>query len=197
MKTKLNTNTMNKYVLTLVVALFLMPLASMAQDIFEKYSDNPNVTYVNIKPKMFQMIAKIEVNTDDPETQAYMDMVNSITSFKTIVTDSKEVATDVLGWVTNRSKSLEELMVVKDNGVEVKFFVQEGKDADHVKELLMFVNGLSSVTKDMDVNVNGKKREVETVVVSLTGDIDLNQISKLTSKMNIPAGEHLGKKNKK
>src|SRR5690606_24980612 len=128
MKTKLNTNTMNKYVLTLVVALFLMPLASMAQDIFEKYSDNPNVTYVNIKPKMFQMIAKIEVNTDDPETQAYMDMVNSITSFKTIVTDSKEVATDVLGWVTKRSKSLEELMVVKDNGVEVKFFVQEGKD---------------------------------------------------------------------
>ena len=42
--------------------------------------------------------------------------------------------------------------------------------------------------------MNGKKREFETVVVSLTGDIDLNQISKLTQKMNIQGGEHLEKK---
>jgi hypothetical protein len=32
------------------------------------------------------------------------------------------------------------------------------------------------------------------VVVSLTGDINLNEISKLTDKMNIPGGEHLDKK---
>lgn len=195
MKTLINKNKMNKQILTILVVALLLPLSSFAQDVFEKYSDNPNVTYVNIKPKMFQMLAKMDIDTDDPETQAYMDMVNSISSFKTIITDSKDISTDIASWVKKRSSSLEELMEVKDDGVVVKFFVKEGKDSDHVKELLMFVDGLSAVTKNADVNVNGKKRDFETVVVALTGDIDLNQISKLTNKMNIPAGEHLEKKN--
>ncbi|GAL63962.1 hypothetical protein JCM19300_3165 [Algibacter lectus] len=43
------------------------------------------------------------------------------------------------------------------------------------------------------IEVGGKERKIETVVVSLTGDIDLNEISKLTDKMNIPGGKHLDK----
>ncbi|HZW62755.1 MAG TPA: DUF4252 domain-containing protein [Flavobacteriaceae bacterium] len=195
MKTTINTYTMKKQIFPLIVALLLLPVSSFAQDIFEKYSDNTNVTYVNIKPKMFQMIAKIEVSTEDPETQAYMDMVNSISSFKTIITSSKDISTDIASWVKKRATSLEELMEVKDDGVVVKFYIKEGKDADHVEELLVFVDGLSAVTKNADVNINGNKRDFETVIVALTGNIDLNQISKLTSKMNIPAGEHLDKKN--
>jgi hypothetical protein len=35
-----------------------------------------------------------------------------------------------------------------------------------------------------------------TIIMSITGDIDLKQISKLTSKMNIPGGEHLEQNNK-
>ena len=85
-------------------------------------------------------------------------------------------------------------MVVKDDGVNMTFYVKEGRDADHVSEFLMFVDGLSAITKEADIEMNGKKREFETVVVSLTGDIDLNQISKLTQKMNIQGGEHLEKK---
>ena len=49
---------------------------------------------------------------------------------------------------------------------------------------------------DEKIEINGKERKIETVVVSMTGDIDLNEISKLTSKMNIPGGEHLDKKKK-
>ena len=45
------------------------------------------------------------------------------------------------------------------------------------------------------VEINGENRKIETVVVSLTGDIDLNEISKLTDKMNIPGGSHLEKGN--
>ena len=199
MKTLINIkqNKMKKNVILLVMAIMLTPLTTMAQDIFSKYSDNADVTYVNIKPKMFQMLAKIEVNTDDPETQEYLNMVNSITSFKTIVTDNKSISNDIESWVKSRKSALEELMEVRDDGVEMNFYVKEGKDSDHVSELLMFVNGLNNVTKDSDVTINGKKREFETVVVSLTGNIDLNQISKLTKKMNIPGGEHLEDKKKK
>ncbi|GGZ82473.1 hypothetical protein GCM10007028_20360 [Algibacter mikhailovii] len=168
----------------------------MAQkDIFEKYSDDPDVTYVSIKPKMFQMIAKMGISVDDPEAQAYMDMVKSITSFKTIVTDNKAISEDISKYVSSRSSSLEELMEVRDEGTDVKFYVKEGKDADHVKELLIFVNGVDKAMKGQGVEINGETRKIETVVVSLTGDIDLNEISKLTDKMNIPGGKHLEKEN--
>lgn len=191
----LKTRTMKNKLIVFVMAIMLLPLTGMAQsDIFDKYSDNADVTYVNIKPKMFQMIAKIGVSTDDPEAQAYMDMVKSITSFKTIVTDNKTISTDIAKWVKSRSSSLEELMEVKDDGTTVNFYVKEGKDADHVKELLIFVNGIDKVMKE-SVEINGQQRRIETVVVSMTGNIDLNEISKLTQKMNIPGGKHLEKKN--
>ncbi|MFD2824064.1 DUF4252 domain-containing protein [Lacinutrix iliipiscaria] len=193
MKTQINnkTNTMKKNVILVLMALLMMPLTSMAQDIFAKYSDNADVTYVNIKPKMFQMLAKMEVDTDDPETQEYMNMVNSITSLKTIITEKGAISSDITAWVNSKSRALEELMEVKDDGTVIKFYIKEGKDEDHVEELLIFVNGLSNQMKDSDVKINGKDRKFETIIVSLTGDIDLNQISKLTKKMNIPGGEHL------
>lgn len=192
---KLKTRTMKNKLIVLVMAIMLLPLTGMAQkNIFEKYSENPDVTYVSIKPKMFQMIAKMGINVEDAEAKAYMDMVKSITSFKTIVTDNKAISADVAKWVKSRSGGLEELMEVKDDGTEVKFYVKEGKDADHVKELLIFVNGIDKVMEDK-IEINGKERKIETVVVSMTGDIDLNEISKLTDKMNIPGGKHLEKGN--
>ncbi|UKM64675.1 DUF4252 domain-containing protein [Flavobacteriaceae bacterium GSB9] len=184
---------MKNRILVIALAVLLLPLTALAQkDVFEKYSDNTDVTYVNIKPKMFQMIAKIGIDTDDAEAKAYMDMVKSITSFKTIVTDNKTISSDIAKWVKSRSSNLEELMEVKDDGTNVNFYVKEGKDVDHVKELLIFVNGIDKVMEDK-IEINGKERKIETVVVSLTGDIDLNQISKLTDKMNIPGGQHLEK----
>ncbi|MDC1276622.1 DUF4252 domain-containing protein [Algibacter sp.] len=190
---KLKTRTMKNKLIVLVMAIMLVPLTGMAQkNIFEKYSDDADVTYVSIKPKMFQMIAKMGINVEDAEAKAYMDMVKSITSFKTIVTDNKTISADISKWVKSRSGGLEELMEVKDDGTEVKFYVKEGKDADHVKELLIYVNGIDKMMDDK-IEINGKERKIETVVVSLTGDIDLNEISKLTDKMNIPGGSHLEK----
>ena len=185
------TNTMKKNVILVLMTLLMMPLTSMAQDIFSKYSDNADVTYVNIKPKMFQMLAKMDIDTDDSETKEYMEMVNSITSLKTIMTEKGNISSDITAWVNSKSRGLEELMEVKDDGTVIKFFIKEGKDEDHVEELLIFVNGLSNQMEGSDLEINGKDRKFETIVVSLTGDIDLNQISKLTQQMNIPGGEHL------
>jgi TusA-related sulfurtransferase len=191
------TNTMKKNVILVLMALLMMPLTSMAQDIFSKYSDNADVTYVNIKPKMFQMLAKMDIDTDDSETKEYMEMVNSITSLKTIMTEKGNISSDITAWVNSKSRGLEELMEVKDDGTVIKFFIKEGKDEDHVEELLIFVNGLSNQMEGSDLEINGKDRKFETIVVSLTGDIDLNQISKLTKQMNIPGGEHLDEDKKR
>jgi hypothetical protein len=142
----LKTSKMKNKAILFLMAIMLLPLTSMAQDIFAKYSDNSEVTYVSIKPKMFQMLAKMDINSDDPEANEYIKMVNSITSFKVISTGSKAISADVSKWVQSQNKSLEELMVVKDNGVNMTFYVKQGRDEDHVSEFLMFVDGLSAFT---------------------------------------------------
>jgi len=76
--------------------------------------------------------------------------------------------------------NLTELMRVKDKGNNVKIYVKNGSDAEHVKELLMFVK-------------SNEKGQNKGIIILLTGNIDLKQISKLTAKMNIPGGENLKK----
>jgi hypothetical protein len=55
---------------------------------------------------------------------------------------------------------------------------------------------LSFLSNLVKTKINGEKRDIETVVVSIIGDIDLRQISKMTSQMNIPGGEQLEKAGK-
>ncbi len=179
-----------------VIAIFILtilPVLSYGQDIFDKYEDDDKVTFVAMQPKMFQMLGKMSVSSDDPEAKEFFQLVNSITSFKVITTDDASISKDVGSWVTTRlkSSSFEELMRVRDGDSNVKFYVKEGKDDDHVKELLMFVTGM----KDQDIEVNGKK--LETVLLSLTGDINLRSVSKLTEKMDLPGGKQLGKAGEK
>ena len=181
--------------LILILAIVISPMMSFGQSIFDKFEDLDEVTSIVVNQKMFSMIAQIDVDLDDPESQEYLEMVKKITGLKVFTTGDEKVSADMKSTVTKylNSSNLEELMRIKDGDQTVKFYVKEGKDENHVKELLMFVSGLKEMTKDQDITINGKKRDIETVLLSLTGDIDLRQISKITSKMNVPGGEHLEK----
>jgi len=185
--------------LVLIIAIAVLPIISFGQSIFDKFEDMDGVTSVVVNQKMFNMLASIEVNLDDKEDQEYFDLIKKITSLKVLTTGDSNISTDMKAKVNSylKSSQLDELMRIKDGNQTVKFYVKEGKDDDHVKELLMFVTGLKELTKGEDITINGKKREVETVLLSLTGDIDLKQISKLTSKMDLPGGKHLEKAGEK
>lgn len=164
----------------LLIGLALLPLSTFSQSIFDKYEDLDAVTSVVVNKSMFRLLAKLDVNVDDPEAQEYMDMAKSIESLKVFTTDDQGVAQDMAQSVSEylTSASLEELMRVKDEKANIKFYIKEGKDEDHVSELLMFITGIKEVKLD--------KRRYETVLLSITGDIDLNKISSLTQQMNLP-----------
>ncbi len=181
--------------LAIIVAIALAPIVTFGQSIFDKYEDFDEVSSVIVNQKMFSMLASINIDLDDPEAQGYVDMVKKITGFKVFSTGDEKVSANMKATVAKylKSSDLEELMRIKDGDQTVKIYVKEGKDDNHVKELLMFVTGLKELTKGEDITINGKKREIETVLLSLTGDIDLRQISKLTNQMNIPGGKHLEK----
>ncbi len=184
--------------LVIVLAVIIAPMVSFGQSMFDKYEDMEGVSSFVMTQKMFNMLASINVNMDDPEDQAFMDMAKKITGLKVYTTGSDKTAADINATVKKYlvSTQLEELMRMKDGNQTVNFYVKEGKDENHVKELLMVINGLKELTKDEDIKINGKKREFETVLLSLTGDIDLRQISKMTEKMNVPGGEQLNKAGK-
>ncbi|MCB0398138.1 MAG: DUF4252 domain-containing protein [Winogradskyella sp.] len=182
-----------------IIALILAPMLSGAQSIFDKYEDMSEVTSIVVTQKAFRMLATIDLDVDDPEAKEFMEMVKKITGLKVFTTGDEKISTDMKATVDKylKSSDLEELMRIKDGEQTVKFYVKEGKDENHVKELLMFVTGLKELTEGQDIEINGKKREIETVLLSLTGDIDLRQVSKITNQMDIPGGEQLKKAGEK
>lgn len=174
--------------LAIIVAFMITPLMVSAQTpgAFDSYEGQKDVTSVVVTKNMFKLLAQIEIESDDPEVQDYMKMVNSLDNMKVFITENKEVGAkmkaDVQKYIS-ASKGLDELMRVNSEGKNVKFYSKQGSDENHVSELLMFLDG------EMD----GKEG---TVVMSVTGDIDLKQISKLTRQMNVPGSDELKNVNK-
>lgn len=185
--------------LVVIIALILAPAVSFGQSIFDKYEDMGEVGSVILNQKMFTMLASIDIDMDDDDAQQFMDMAKKITGLKVFTTGDEKISADMNATVSKylKSSTLEELMRIKDGDQTVKFYVKEGKDENHVKELLMFVNGLKEFTEGQDISINGKKRDIETVLITITGDIDLRQISKLTKSMDLPGGDKLEKAGKK
>jgi len=180
---------MKKYIL--IAAMAVLPLSGFSQSIFDKFEDSDAVSSVVINKNMFNLLVKMDVDVDDPEAQDFMNIAKSLSGLKVFITEDKAVSADMQATVNKylKSSSLEELMRVKDKETNVKFYVKNGKDEDHVSELLMFVTGIDNT--DMEIN----DRKIETVLLTLTGDIDLTKIGSLTKKMNLP--EELNKAEKK
>ena len=177
--------------LKLSFLLFAFTMMSFAQNsLFEKYEDLDEVSTVVVTKHAFKLMGKVA--SDSPEAKSYKDMVNNLDYLAVYTTDDAKISANMLADIKKYLKStkLSELMRIKDKDANVKIYVKDGKDENHVSELFMFITNL----KDK-VNINGRKPEV--VVISLTGNIDLNKIGELTDKMNIPGGEHLKEASKK
>ena len=165
--------------------LFLIFSTSIfSQNIFDKYEDMENVSSLLINSKMFKMLADMNIVNNDSnvaELLVQFKNLNSLTVYSTndnII--SKSIINDVKTYV-NDSK-LEELMKIKENNQEVKFFIRPGGDDYNVSELLMLVTG----------NINSVKgKSYNTILLSLFGGIDLRTISNLTKKLDIPGGQAL------
>ena len=170
----------NKIILAAVLVMSVW--VTNAQSQFDKFEDIEGVTSVIVTQKAFSLMSKIGSESDDE----YLDMIKNIESLRVFATESLEVAVQMEAAVKSylKTANLEELMRVKDGDSNVIIYVKEGKSEDFVKELFMFV-------KDSD------KTSKESVIISLTGEIDLNQVAKLTQKMDLPGGEHLEKANNK
>ena len=164
--------------LTLVLATLAISLSMVAQQTvidkyFEKFADNDRFTKVTINQKMFSLFANFEGGTED-ETE-FMQAISKLDGLKILVADSCDRPKELFDKTSKDIKKAgyEELMSVKDADEDVIFSIKE-KDG-MVSELIMLVGG-----------------KEEFVLLSLYGEINLKDVSKIASGMKMNGMENLG-----
>ena len=172
---------MKKIIITLVVVL--VSNTFFGQSAFDKFDGQDDVTSIIVNKKMFELMSKVKMDVNDKQTQQYLNLIKKLDNLKVFTTKSTRVENEMKTTTEKyiKSSGLEELMRVNENGRNIKILVKSGSNDSQVRELLMFIEG---------------DKNQDTVLMSLTGDFDLNEISVLTDKMRIPGGDDLKKATK-
>ena len=161
-----------------VLVIFLivsLPIIAIAQNtpldkLFDKYSGQEGITSVYITSYMFSMFSDLE--TDDPE---FDELIKNLKGIKILATDDSypgkvDFYKEIIGKLP--MSEYNELMVIREKDQIVKFLINE-KDGKII-ELLIIAGGAD-----------------ENAIISIQGNIDLKNISKLSKSMNISGLEHL------
>jgi hypothetical protein len=170
--------------LVLVLMFSVLSTVFYGQAAFDKFDGQDDVTSVIVNKKMFEMMGSVKMENKDKVSQQYLSLIKKLDNLKVFTTNSTRVTSEMKFTADKYMKSsgLEELMRINDGGKNIKIWVKSGSKDSQIKELLMFMEGTSKGN--------------ETVLMSLTGDFDLNEISVLTDKMRLPGGDELKKATK-
>lgn len=174
-------STAKKFLITVMLVFITSPI--FAQAAFDKFDGQDDVTSIIVNKKMFDLMSKVKVDASDKETQQYLALIKKLDNLKVFTTKSTRVEGEMKATTEKYIKTagLEELMRVNENGRNIKILVKSGATDSQIRELLMFIEGA---------------KNDDTVLMSLTGNFDLNEISVLTDKMRIPGGDDLKKATK-
>ncbi|NND34314.1 MAG: DUF4252 domain-containing protein [Saprospiraceae bacterium] len=148
---------------------------SVLDQFFESHRDDTAFTVVNVSPKMFQMISRIDIEED--ENGEISELIKGITGLRILVRDhgdGTKLYEDAFNKISRNG--FEELLTVRDKGENIRFMVKEGNSADIIKQLVLLVGGAD-----------------DFVLLDLTGNINLKTIGKLSKSLDVPGMEHLEK----
>lgn len=166
---------------TILFAFILLPVWCFAQEdaiskFYGKYADDASFTTVFISKRMFSMFASM-ADEDDKELK---ESIRNIGGLRILSTDShnghklyKEAGSMI------PLSEYEELMVIREGKDQTKFLIKENAKKQ-ITELLMISGNEESFT-----------------IMSFVGIINLEQISKMSSSMEIEGLEHLEEFEKK
>nr|WP_294822539.1 DUF4252 domain-containing protein [uncultured Flavobacterium sp.] len=170
--------------LMIAIAFALLPTLFYAQvTAFDKFEDKAGIDNVIVNKKMFQLMSQVKATgADKANYQQYIDLIKKLDNLKVFRTSNAKYSADMKATVDSylKKNTLDELMRINESGRNIKIYVKSGASASQVRELLMFMEG-------------GRQ---ETVIMTLTGNFDLSEISLLTDKMSLPGGNELKKASK-
>jgi len=160
-----------------LIALVIAPAVSFGQSMFDKLENMEDVSSFIVNKDAFQLLQKFGGNMGgDSEAVEIFKMVQNLNELKVFKTNSLKVAKEMESMVNKSvsSSKLTELMRFKDKGSRAKIYVKANGNKDTVSEVLMFVSGVGEMTEG----------NAESVVVSLTGVIDINKLSSLADRFS-------------
>jgi hypothetical protein len=165
------------FVLGLLSLTIGVKAQSIMDKLFDKYSGTEGYTSVYISKYMFDMFRNNETNAAESEDMEHV--ISKLNCIKILVTDDDPATPVPVNLYQEMMKVIpsspyKEIMVVKEKEQDIKFYAREEKN--RVAELLMVIGGKS-----------------ESVLISIQGDIDMKNISKLAKTMNIDGMENLEK----
>jgi hypothetical protein len=166
-----------------LIAFIVAPIFTNAQSIFDNLEDMDGVDMVIVTKDAFELLNKFKpksADVKDNEVMQAFEMINELNEFKMFSTDNLDIASKMEKMVNSAIKKskLTQLMRIKQDDSRIKIYVKATKNKNYVSEVLMFVKGIDKQTKGMS----------EAMVMSLTGNIDINKMSEFTDK--------IGKENK-
>ena len=178
---------MNKHFL--LILLFIFPVVVSGQSVFEKYQNSREVISISINPKMFQLLGAMSLSTSDPEDGALIDMIKGITSFRALITVKELISNEINLWVKQEAvdKNLNLIVSLQELNTELSVYVKEDDSEEKLKSLLMFSKGVFNSVPE--AQTKGKK--IESVVLLIEGNLEIDKIAKLISKMDLPGGKQL------
>jgi Domain of unknown function (DUF4252) len=170
------------------IALFSIPVILKAQNgpvdaLFDKYSGRDGFTTVYITKYMFDMFRSHDVEKKD--TEDVNRILGKLNSIKILAVEDSTVLGKGVNFYNEIMKELprdkyNELMVVKDKQSNVVFLAREDKGV--IVELLLIAGGAEAS---------------DNVLISIQGQINLDDISKLSKTLNIEGMEPLEELDKK
>lgn len=172
-----------------LITLLLLTICSQvfAQSPFDKFEDKKGVKSVIVNERMFSLMSNVDMDSSDPDTKTFLNLIKTLNKLKVFMTDDASVSGEMKASVSSylKSNTLEELMRANGgDGRKVNIYIKSGATESKVKELLMYID-------------DALAKENKSIILSLTGDFNLKDISTLTKKMNLPGGEELNKASKK
>ena len=156
----------------LLIALVVTPMVTSAQSFFDTLEEMNGVDAIIVNKDAFEILSKFNPGkSEGNEAMEVFKMIQELKELKVFSTDDSSIANKMDAMVKSqvKSASLTELMRIKEDDSRVKIYVKTGKNKDYVREVLMFVKGI-------DKKTNGNS---EAVIISLTGLIDINKLSKI------------------
>lgn len=171
--------------------LFLMILIStsnvVAQSIFEEIGYAEDVTHFAINDKMFKLIAGMQIDLDSDEREI-LDIIGGIKKFNVIESTNQSINQMLDEWVKDQHKDgFVELMKITENNTNVSFLVKESSNGELFEQFLMYVTD----PEDFNADIYQGNKNLQTVILSIEGSIDLQKLSKIASRMDFPGSERI------
>ena len=161
-----------------LIAFIVAPMFANAQSIFDSLEDMDGVDMVIVTKDAFELLNKFkskDIKSDGNEVMQAFEIINDLKEFKMFSTNNLEIASKMEKMVNSsiKNSNLTQLMRIKQDDSRIKIYVKATKNKDYVSEVLMFIKGIDKESKGMS----------EAMVMSLTGNIDINKMSDFTDKI--------------